>query len=436
MRPMTTRRFAMVWVLLATMVPALAASPAAIGAVGLTFYYPVGVSGPLATVMNGMVDDFNRIHPGVQVTPVFAGDYTQSMTKTQTAVMGGSPPDVAVLLSTDLFTLLDMNAIVPLDRFIQASGGDRFRQDFYDAFWLNSRIGEVTYSIPFQRSTIVLYYNQDAFQKAGLDPAQPPKTWTELAQDAQRLTVRDAGGSVTQWGVGIPSSGFTYWLFQGFVAQSGQDRMASADGTRVYFDTPQAHQALDFWMRLQAMKVEPQGITSWDTLPQQFVAGQFAMIYHSIGSLTFVRSNARFKVGTAFMPAGKRYGTPTGGGNFYIFSGIPQERQQAAWEFVQWMTAPQQTARWSQASGYVAVRKSAIGVDLYRDYLRQVPQALTASQQLQYAQAELSTHQGGRVQALLSNELQGALTGAKSPDAALRDASDAASQILAPFVKK
>lgn len=429
------KRWSAVLLALAVVLSLLRALPAG-AAVELKFYYPVSVSGPLARVMDGMVADFNRIHPGVHVTPIFAGGYDEAMAKTQTAVLGGNPPDVAVLLSTDLFTLLDMHAIVPLDGYIDEAGGDRFRNDFFDAFWLNSRVGKTTYSIPFQRSTIVLYYNEDAFRQAGLDPAKPPRTWDELAQDAQRLTVRDASGNVTRWGVGIPTTGFTYWLFQGFVAEAGQARLASPDGTEVYFDTPQTHRALTFWLRLQDMKVEPKGITDWATLPSQFVAGRFAMIYHSTGSLTFVRTSAQFKFGTAFMPADKRYGTPTGGGNLYIFRSVPPERQRAAWQFIQWMTAPQQAARWSQASGYVAVRKSAYNIALYQEYVRAFPQALTARDQLPYAQAELSTHQSGQIQKIFSDNLQAALTGAKTPDQALRTAQQQADQVLSQFRKK
>lgn len=425
-------------ILLALAVAAAIASPLtaprpAGAALELKFYYPVGVSGPLAKVMDGMVSDFNRIHPGMHVTPIFAGGYYDTMTKAQTAVMAGSPPDVAVLLSTDLYTLLDLNAIIPLDAFIQQAGGGRFRADFFDAFWLNSRTATTTYSIPFQRSTIVLYYNRDAFQRAGLDPNKPPTNWTELEQDAQKLTAHDAGGTVTQWGVGIPTSGFTYWLFQGFAAEAGQARMANPEGTDTYFDTPATRRALQYWLRLADLRVEPRGIVSWDTLPTEFVAGRYAMIYHSTGSLTFIRSNASFKFGTAFMPADRRYGTPTGGGNLYIFRGIPPERQRAAWEFVQWMTAPQQAARWSQASGYVAVRKSAFNVKLYKDYTDGFPQALTARDQLPYAQAELSTHHGGEIQTMFSNALQAALTGRKTPEAALRDAQQQAGRLLSQY---
>ena len=416
-------------------VPLWAARPAG-AAVELKFFYPVSVSGPLAKVMDGMVGDFNRAHPGTHVTPVFAGGYDEAMAKTQTAVLGGAPPDVAVLLSTDLFTLLDMHAIVPLDGFIDRSGGERFRKDFFEAFWLNARVGTTTYSIPFQRSTIILYYNKDAFEKAGLDPNRPPKNWAELTQDAQKLTTRDASGNATRWGVGIPTTGFTYWLFQGFAAEAGAQRLASGDGTEVFFNTPPTHEALNFWLRLQDMKVEPGNVTDWGTLPTQFVAGKFAMIYHSTGSLTFVKNNATFPFGTAFMPANKRYGTPTGGGNLYIFKRIPPERQRAAWDFVQWMTAPQQAARWSEASGYVAVRQSAFNINLYKEYTAKFPQALTARDQLPYAQAELSTHNSAQVQKVLSDNLQAALTRAKTAEQALAAAQQQAAQILSQFKKR
>ena len=184
------------------------------------------------------------------------------------------------------------------------------------------------------------------------------------------------------------------------------------------------------------MKVEPGNVTDWGTLPTQFVAGKFAMIYHSTGSLTFVRKNAGFPFGTTFMPADTHYGTPTGGGNLYIFKSIPAERKTAAWEFIQWMTAPQQAARWSEASGYVAVRRSAFSIRLYQDYTAQFPQALVARDQLPYAQAELSSHNSAQVQKVLSDNLQSALTRAKTADQALAAAQQQADQILSQFRKK
>ena len=74
---------------------------------------------------------------------------------------------------------------------------------------------------PFQRSTVVLYWNKELFKEAGLDPNKPPANWAEMLDYAKKLTKKDAGGKVTQWGIQVPSSGFPYWLFQGLAIQNG-----------------------------------------------------------------------------------------------------------------------------------------------------------------------------------------------------------------------
>ena len=72
----------------------------------LTFYYPVGVAGPLAKVIGEMTDQFNKAHPGIEVVPVYSGDYDPTLQKVQTAVMAGNPPDVFIVEISELHTLL------------------------------------------------------------------------------------------------------------------------------------------------------------------------------------------------------------------------------------------------------------------------------------------------------------------------------------------
>src|SRR5207237_10701711 len=100
---------------------------------------------------------------------------------------------------------------------------------FHDCFLFTSRTHSHSSSLPRQRSTPIFYYNKDLFQKAGLDPNQPPKNWTELVADAQKLTVRDPSGQVTQWGVQIPAVDTSPWIIQGFIIQAGGD-LADPDG--------------------------------------------------------------------------------------------------------------------------------------------------------------------------------------------------------------
>src|SRR6476659_8241144 len=193
----------------------------------ITFYYPVAVGGPITKTIDGYAAEFERENPGIKVKPVYTGTYQESLVKALTAHKSGQPPTTAILLSTDMYTLIDEDAVVPIE------GIDT--KVFYPAFMANSQTGGKTWGVPFQRSTIVLYWNKELFKEAGLDPEKAPANWDEMRAFAQKLTKRDASGNVTQWGVQIPSSGFPYRLFQGLVIENATNLMNAA-GTEVYYD--------------------------------------------------------------------------------------------------------------------------------------------------------------------------------------------------------
>lgn len=394
----------------------------------LIFYYPIAVGGPLTNTIEAMTADFEKEHPEIDVTPVYTGSYADTAVKTQAGVQAKQPPDVAVLQSTELFSLLDMNAIVPLDDFIAKEGND-YLADFYPAFMANSQTDGHTYSIPFQRSTIVLYYNKEMFKEAGLDPEKGPANWEEMQDYAIKLKKEG------RHGLEIPVTGFAYWMMQTFALQNGENLMTQ-DGKKVMFDTPENVEGLQYWVDLAAKhKAMPDGVTDWSTVPSDFLEGKTAMMYHTTGNLTNVKKNATFDFGVSFLPAKKQYGSPTGGGNFYIFKDISPEKQQAAWEFVKFMTEPERAAQWSIDTGYVAVRKSAYETERMKKYAAEFPAALVARDQLEYAAAELSTHNNGKVMKILNDNVQAALTGTLSPAEALKKAQTEADQALASFNK-
>ena len=294
--------------------PSLAQAP-----VEVSFYFPVAVGGPITKIIDGFAADFEKENPGIKVKPIYSGTYQDTITKALTAVKGGEPPVTSILLSTDMYTLIDEDAIVPFDDFIKTPDDQAWLKSFYPAFMENSQTGGKTWGIPFQRSTIVLYWNKEAFKEAGLDPNKPPANWKEMAEYAQKLTKRDASGKVTQWGVQIPSSGFPYWLFQALAIENGANLMNAA-GTETYYDKPEVIEALQYWVDLvKKHKVHPEGIVEWGTTPKDFFERKMAMMWTTTGNLTNVKTNAKFDFGVAMLPAGKQRGSPTGGGNFYLF---------------------------------------------------------------------------------------------------------------------
>jgi sn-glycerol 3-phosphate transport system substrate-binding protein len=368
-----------------------ALAPTAQAQMKLQFYYPVGVAGPLARIIDGYVQEWNKSHPQVQVEPVFAGGYTEAYAKTLAAIQAGTPPDVAIMLSQNLNDIISQNIVIPLDELIAADSAQMKMDDFFPAFMLNSTSGGKVWSIPFQRSTPVMYYNKEAFKEVGLDPNKPPQTWTEMVAAAKKLTKQE-GGRTTRWGLAIPSSGgVDTWLYEALtIAAGGLLYDANNSCCKVTLATKQAETAAQFLRDLgEKEKVSPPGAVNWGTTANDFSAGNVAMIYYTTGGLGFIRNNAKFEFGTAFLAKDQRFGAPTGGANFYLFKGTPPDRQKAAWEFTKWMTSTDLLARWSIDSGYVAPRKSSWDTPLMKDYVGKYPQAITARDQLQYAHAEL-----------------------------------------------
>jgi sn-glycerol 3-phosphate transport system substrate-binding protein len=298
---------------------------------------------------------------------------------------------------------------------------------------LNGQIGGKTWGVPFQRSTIVLYWNKELFKEAGLDPNKPPANWAELVSVAQKLTKKDASGKVTQYGIQVPSSGFPYWLFQGFTTQNDVI-LANEAGNAVRYDDPKVIEALQFWVDLSRKHgVHPAGVVEWGTTPKDFMEKKVAMIWTTTGNLTNIRSNAKFDFGVAMLPAGKKRGSPTGGGNFFIFKKATPAQQEAAFKFARWLTTPERAAQWGIDTGYVAVSPAAWETPAMKKYVADFAPATVARDQLPHAVAELSTHDNQRVTKALNDGLQAALTGAKTPEQAMKDAQKEAERLLRSY---
>jgi sn-glycerol 3-phosphate transport system substrate-binding protein len=391
----------------------------------LTMYYPIAVGGALTEVVDGIVAEFEAANPDISVEAIYSGNYDDTRVRALSALASGEPAQLAVMFSIDAYDLIEQGLIVPFESIEGVS--QEWLDSFYPALMANSRIEGQTWGIPFQRSTIVAYYNRDMFRDAGLDPDSPPSSWDEIVSMGQALTDEDT------WGLMIPSTGYPYWMFQALAIQNGEELM-SGDGLTTYFDDPEVVEALDFWLSLSTEHgIMPTGTVEWGTLRQAFLEGQTAMMWHSTGNLTAVRNAATFDFGVAELPANVRPGSPTGGGNFYIFEDTTPEERTAALRLIEFMTSPEQAAAWSMATGYMGVSPAAYETEALQAYTAEFPPALVARNQLENAVAEFSTFETARVREGLNNAIQAALTGGSSPADALSEAQAAAVRLLRDY---
>jgi len=391
----------------------------------LRFYFPVGVAGPLANAMNEMCSDFNKANPNIIVEPIYSGGYVETMQRALTSSKAGNPPDIALLTSADVWTAVDEGIITPLKPFIDAEGGDAFLANFYPGFLDDCRVSGAYYALPFQKSTPIFYYNKDMFREAGLDPNHAPVNWTELKEMGKKLTKEG------RWGLEIP---IDQWIYSIYILQNG-GKINDVKGTETYFNTPEAIGASEFLLSLVKEGIMPAKRLFGDS-SADFVAGKTAMMYNSTGSLTFVKNSASFDWGVAFLPMQKKQLVATGGGQLVIMSNIPESRQKAAWTFAKWMTAPEQAARWSRISGYVAVNTKSFDVPEMAEYVKSFPYAIVARDQLKYSVGEPpKTHDARQIAKLMSDTIEGILSEKIEPKAAMEKLQAESDKILAVYKK-
>lgn len=408
-------------------------------AITLDFYYPTAVDAPINEIMEGYAQQFEAANPGVDINPVYTGSYTDTRQAIQTELQGGSAgPDVGVLLSTDLYSLAEEGYVVPVEEcFAGAENSEAFFGDFFPAFMANSMDEEGTvWSIPFQRSTPILYYNKDLFEQAGLDPEQPPRNREELLEYAQQLNIPGE-----RWGLLIPvAGGFPIWIFESFAMANGSP-LGGGSPAQVNFNTPEVADALQFLVALGTeYGVMPAGGSAWGDTPTAFTSGQAAMIYHTTGTLTNILANADFEVGTAFLPSGPAgedgtgYGTPTGGGNLYLFANTSPEERDAACRWIEFLSSAEIQADWTANTGYIAVTQSAWDTETLQNLVEERPQYAVARDQLDVSGQEFTSYRVIDIQNIINNTLDSIISGERTDiDAALEEAQSQIDSLLAEY---
>ncbi len=397
----------------------------AAGPIQLTYWFPVDLGGGLATVMQTLVTEFNQTHPGIHVTAVYTWNYDATLQKIQAAQLAGSLPDVAVVVHDHTQVLAPTGILEDLDGFIAKAGGKAYLDRFFPAFLLNSYYKGKIYSLPYQRSVPVLYYNKDALREAGI--AHPPTTWSELIADAQKLTVRQ-GNEVTRWGVEFPLEAYN-WIYYALVYEAG-GQIISPDLKHLYLDQPAAIRAMQFWWDLvNTYKVMPP-YTPWTQGSQDFVAQKTAMVVYSSGSQAFFRQSAKFSWSLTRIPKDKRYGVATGGGSLVLFK-KPHDQEEAAWTFASWMVEPRQTAYWSIHSGYIAVMKEAWDLPEMKALVKEHPEVLITVQQLKDAYFEPSAPNFTQIRDMLHDAIQDILANKVPLRQALAEVNAKGNAILA-----
>ncbi len=403
------------------------------GPVTIKVAYPVAVDAPVTDILNQYAEDYMAIHPEVTIETVYAGGYNDVKTMIQTTIDGGGDaPALSVLLATDLFDLANAQYLTSMSAHLDAMDGrDDYLGDFLPVFMENSYYMDEIWSLPFQRSAVVLYYNADMIAEAGLEV---PTDWESLGETAGALTLRE-GNSVTRWGLDY-SSDWPYWVFQPLAMGAGQNIVGAGD-TEIYFDDEAVIRAIEYYNDLSAKYgAMPAGVqASWGSAVPDFVTGNRAMIVHSSGSLSSILAQADFNVGVMGVPGeteGTSFSVP-GGGNIYMTAGLSEAEEKAAFDFAVFMTDAARAAEFSIATGYIATRTSCGENEELQAYRTEHPQVEEIQNILGTAGKEFAIQNLGEVRTIFHNYLQAAFNGQMDAAEAMKTAQEESDRALADF---
>jgi multiple sugar transport system substrate-binding protein len=405
-------------VLLATLIIAPTALIAQDDPIELTFWnYWDGKNGE---VVQSLIDRYNAEHSDVNIENVFIG-WGELLPKLQIAVAGGDAPDFAAGDMAWMPYLANSGALTPLDSFIAASGIDI--DDFYPALLDVNHYNDAYYGLPVSTNNLELYINNDLFTAAGLDPANPPTTWDELAEIATSCANPDAGVTgmelFTQ-----PGEGLT-WQFQVYLWQAGGEFLTE-DLTQAAFNTEAGQEALQYWLDL--IDSGAYAISDWGLFGQ----GQSCMVMDGSWMVGVFADSAPFEFSVAPMPypAGGQPATNMGGEHIFILAD-DEARQQAAWDFIAWFTSPEVQVEWDMETGFTPIRDAVATDQSYLTFLQEnEPRLLPFVDMQQYARNRPPVQVYAELSDVFSGMLERALYGQMSVADALSAAEIAVNSLL------
>jgi len=376
--------FLVAWLVIAALLglPGLAGAQ---GPIVAQFWYSFG--GKNREVTEAHIKKFNESQAKYRIEGTFQGDYFQALAKIRAAAATKTAPAVFHVIGEAEPQLWQAGLFENLEAYAKGPNGtnlDDFLPGQTQATYFDylGKPPAPLFSLPFFRSTPILYYNADLLAAKGV---KVPTTWDELRDAAGKLTVRE-GTDTKVYGFEVPVD---WWFWFALLHQAGGS-LLTPDGKKAAF-REKGTEALQFWVDLvnkdKTMKRPPgKDYSAWEVANTDFLNQRVGMIFTSTAFLNYITENAKFKLGTAFLPAKVKQAVPTGGTFFVVARDAPAPQKEAGWAFIKWMTDPAQTISLSKATGYMPIRLSAINSPEMQAFYKENPNYKTAIDQLKTAQ--------------------------------------------------
>ena len=331
--------------------PAPEAAPAP-GVITLEFWHAMG--GNLGETVNELTARFNASQSDIVVNATYTGSYDDTYNALLAAFETGGEPNIIQNFDLASQTMIDTGRLVPAWQLMERDGFDASLivpavRDYYSDE--NGMVG-----LAFNSSTPLIYYNADMFEAAGVSPIEGSLSFSEFfALCDQLMAAKVAPYCFTHGQVG--------WYFEQMLANSGglyfnNDNGRTGRATEVAFNSDLGVEVFDFLTSIILEGYAPNLGSTWTETDSTFTTGQAAIMIDSTSDVSIIQ-NSDFTVGTAFIPhadSAERNGVVIGGAALWLIDAGDEAINDAAWQFMKFMSEEAQQKTWHMASGYFPVR--------------------------------------------------------------------------------
>src|SRR5699024_2991261 len=297
------------------------------GKKNITFWH--AMSGSNGEELEAIVDKFNEQSDSVHIEAIYQGSYDDSLTKLR--AVGGSEEAPALVQVFEIGTkyMSESGFITPMQEFIDAddfdvSGLEENILSYYE-------IDDQLYSMPFNTSNAVMFYNKDMFERVGLDPENPPSTFSEITEAAQQIKDEEDAYGFTMATIG--------WFVEQLLANQDalyldNDNGRSGDATEALVNSEEGLKIFEWLQEMNEAETFRNYGSDWEDPRGPFFAEQVGMYLDSTANVAEVIKNSDFEVGTAYLPVAdgmEPQGVIVGGASLWITNQVDEEDQNAAW---------------------------------------------------------------------------------------------------------
>jgi sn-glycerol 3-phosphate transport system substrate-binding protein len=392
--------------------------------------------------VNKIADDFNLTQQDYKIVPVYKGNYTETMTAAIAAFRAKQQPHIVQVFEVGTATMMAAKgAVYPVEDVMNDSGVAFDKSDYLPAVisYYQTSEGKLL-SMPFNSSTPVLWYNKEAFKKAGIK--ELPKTWPEMEAASQKIL--DAGyksGFSFGWQSWVMLENFSSW--HNLAVGTKENGFAGID-TEFSFNNKQVKRMLGSVGEWQKSKIFQYGGRRGDSLPM-FTNGECGMWMNSSAYYGGIKKQAKFDFGQTMLPfypdvIDKPQNSIIGGATLWVLRGHEQASYKGVALFMSYLSSPEVQAWWHQETGYVPITTAAYELSKKQGFYEKNPGTDTAIKQLSLNQPTPNSRGirfGNFVQIrdIINEEMEAIWNGSKTSDQAMDEAVKRGNKLLRKFEK-